>query len=299
MKKKHLKIICRFGTLVILAVFVLYMNRLSASHENEASLIIDDGNESMEVHFIDVGQGDAILVKTASSSLLIDAGENNMASTVTNYLQKQGIDKLDYIIGTHPHSDHIGGLDHVINTFGADTILMPEAVHTTKTYEDVLEAIEDKDMKITLPRVGEEYQLGPASFTILAPNSSDYSDLNDYSIGIRLVYKNSEFLLAGDVSTFSEQEMLKNGLDLSADVLKISHHGSEYSSCSEFLDEVSPSHAVISVGEDNEYGHPHEVILQALAERNISVYRTDKQQNIIFTTDGKTISVNTEPYPMN
>lgn len=298
MKKKSVQIICRFGALVLLAAFVLYMNHLSASHENEASPTINDGSESMEVHFIDVGQGDAILVEIASSALLIDAGENHMASTVVNYLQKQGIEKLDYIIGTHPHSDHIGGLDYVINTFGADTILMPEAVHTTKTYEDVLEAIEDKGMKITLPRVGEEYRLGPASFSILAPNSSDYNDLNDYSVGIRLVYKNSEFLLVGDASIFSEQEMLQNGLDLTADVLKISHHGSEYSSCAEFLDAVSPTHAVISVGEDNEYGHPHEATLQALAERNISVYRTDKQQNVIFTTDGKTISVNTEPYPM-
>lgn len=298
MKKKSIQIICRFGALVLLAAFVLYMNHLSASHENETSPTINDGTESMEVHFIDVGQGDAILVEIASSALLIDAGENHMASTVVNYLQKQGIEKLDYIIGTHPHSDHIGGLDYVISTFGADTILMPDAVHTTKTYEDVLDAIEDKGMKITLPRVGEEYRLGPASFSILAPNSSDYNDLNDYSIGIRLVYENSEFLFAGDAGILSEQEMLKNGLNLSADVLKISHHGSEYSSCAEFLDAVSPIHAVISVGEDNDYGHPHEATLQALAERNIPVYRTDKQQNVIFTTDGKTISVNTEPYPM-
>ena len=296
MKKKSIQIICRFGALVLLAVFVLYMNHLSTSPDKAASPTLNIGNEALEVHFIDVGQGDAILVESASSALLIDAGENYMASTVVKYIQKQGIEKLDYLIGTHPHSDHIGGLDYVISTFGADTILMPEAVHTTKTYEDVLDAIESKGLKITLPKVGAEYQLGSASFTIIAPNSSEYNDLNDYSIGIRLRYKSTEFLFTGDAGILSEQEMLQNGLDLTADVLKISHHGSEYSSCPDFLDAVSPTHAVFSVGKNNEYGHPHEATLQALADRNISIYRTDEQQNVIFTSDGKNISVNTEPF---
>ena len=298
MNKKQLRIIFRIGALVLLAAYILFLNQRSENHEREATQVLTYENEVLEVHFIDVGQGDAILVEAASSTLLIDAGDNHMASTVVKYLQKQGIETLDYIIGTHPHSDHIGGLDYVINTFDVNRILMPEAVHTTKTYEDVLDAIEDKGMRITVPRVGDEYQLGPASFTILAPSSNDYSDLNDHSIGIRLIYKNSEFLLAGDAGSLSEQEMLQSGMDLKADVLKISHHGSEYSSCADFLDAVSPTHAVISVGRDNEYGHPHKAVLQALNERDISIYRTDEQRNIIFTTDGKTISVNTEPYTL-
>ncbi len=298
MNKKQLRIIFRIGALVLLAAYILFLNQRSENHEREATQVLTYENEVLEVHFIDVGQGDAILVEAASSTLLIDAGDNHMASTVVKYLQKQGIETLDYIIGTHPHSDHIGGLDYVINTFDVNRILMPEAVHTTKTYEDVLDAIEDKGMRITVPRVGDEYQLGPASFSILAPSSNDYSDLNDHSIGIRLIYKNSEFLLAGDAGSLSEQEMLQSGMDLKADVLKISHHGSEYSSCADFLDAVSPTHAVISVGRDNEYGHPHKAVLQALNERDISIYRTDEQRNIIFTTDGKTISVNTEPYTL-
>ena len=298
MNKKQLRIIFRIGALVLLAAYILFLNQRSENHEREATQVLTYENEVLEVHFIDVGQGDAILVEAASSTLLIDAGDNHMASTVVKYLQKQGIETLDYIIGTHPHSDHIGGLDYVINTFDVNRILMPEAVHTTKTYEDVLDAIEDKGMRITVPRVGDEYQLGPASFTILAPSSNDYSDLNDHSIGIRLIYKNSEFLLAGDAGSLSEQEMLQSGMNLKADVLKISHHGSEYSSCADFLDAVSPTHAVISVGRDNEYGHPHKAVLQALNERDISIYRTDEQRNIIFTTDGKTISVNTEPYTL-
>ncbi len=296
MSKKSVRIICRFGALILFSVFILYINQRASLPELELAETSGNRDGFVLIHFIDVGQGDAILVEAETSSMLIDAGENHMASTVVKYLKTRGIEKLEYIIGTHPHSDHIGGLDYVITTFGADKILMPEVLHTTKTYEDVLDAIEEKGLVITKPRVGDNYSLGPASFTIIAPNGTDYTEMNNYSIGIKLEYKNISFLMAGDAEVLSETEMLKNGIDLSADVLKISHHGSESSSCSDFLDAVNPSHAVISVGTDNGYGHPHDVTLQALADRNISIYRTDKQRNVIFTTNGKTISVNTEPY---
>lgn len=296
MRKKSIQIITRFGSLVLLAVFVLIMNHQSASRKIDDTLATDNGQGIVEVHFIDVGQGDSILIEADESAMLIDAGENNMGTTVVDYLKNHGVDELDYVIGTHPHSDHIGGLDYVINNMTVDQVMMPDVVHTTKTYEDVLDAISNKGLTITAPKVGDEYRLGPASFTIIAPGSSDYEDLNDYSIGIKLTYKNSSFLFAGDAGIHSEEEMLTCGIDLSADILKISHHGSEYSSGAAFLDAVNPEYAVISVGKDNDYGHPHAQTLQALSDRGIKLYRTDEQSNIVFTTDGITISVNSEPY---
>lgn len=296
MSKKSIQIITRFGSLVLLAVFVLIMNHRSTSRDIEDTLATDNGKGILEVHFIDVGQGDSILIEADNTTMLIDAGENNMGTTVVDYLKNHGVDELDYVIGTHPHSDHIGGLDYVINHMTVDQVVMPDVVHTTKTYEDVLDAISEKGLTITAPKVGDEYRLGPASFTIIAPGSSDYEDLNDYSIGIKLTYKNSSFLFAGDAGIRSEEEMLTCGIDLKSDVLKISHHGSEYSSEAAFLDAVQPEYAVISVGKDNDYGHPHTATLQALNDRGIKLYRTDEQSNIVFTTDGITISVNSEPY---
>jgi competence protein ComEC len=175
-------------------------------------------------------------------------------------------------------------------------VILPEAVHTTKTYVDVLDAMEAHGLKATKPVVGDKYSLGPASFIIVSPNSSDYDELNNYSVGIRLTYNHISFLLAGDAEKLSEEEMLKNGLNLCADVLKLSHHGSGYSSCEDFLDAVNPDYAVICVGKDNEYGHPDPKTLRALVKHKIKVYRTDAQQTVIFTTDGKTISTNKEPY---
>ncbi len=295
MSKKSVQIITRFCVMILLAVFVLYMNHWSASREADDTLAPGMENGILEVHFIDVGQGDSILIKSETSAMLIDAGENNKGTTVLNYLKEQDIDTLEYVVGTHPHSDHIGGLDYVINNMSVDQIIMPDVVHTTKTYEDVLDAIDAKGLKITKPEVGAEYRLGPATFTIIAPSSTEYRELNNYSIGIKLTYNNCTFLLAGDAENQSEQEMLKSGIDLSADVLKISHHGSEYSSCAAFLDAVKPEYAVISVGKDNDYGHPHTATLQALKDRGIKLYRTDEQSNVVFTTDGKTLSVNSEP----
>lgn len=297
MKKKSMQIISRFGGLTLLAAFALFLNQRNSQTNQEINQGYDEG--IAEVHFIDVGQGDSILIEAEDSAMLIDAGENNMGSTVVSYLENHGIEKLDYLIGTHPHSDHIGGLDHVINSIPVEKIIMPEVVHTTNTYEDVLDAILDLKLSIIKPKIGNNYRLGPASFQIIAPNSPSYSELNDYSVGVKFTFQDTSFLLVGDAGEVSEQEMLDSGIDLTADVLKISHHGSEYSTSDNFLDAVDPTHAVISVGKDNEYGHPHERTLKALLDRNIQIYRTDKQRTVVFTTNGSTISANTEPLSEN
>lgn len=249
-----------------------------------------------KVHFIHVGQGDSILIEADGHYMLIDAGENNQGTTVVNYLKEQGVKKLDYVIGTHPHSDHIGGLDVVINSFDIGKVILPDIIHTTKTFEDVLDAIAENTLKISKAVVGNTYSLGGSSFTIVAPNASDYDELNDYSVGVKFTNGENSFLFTGDAEKLSEIQMLRNGIDLTADVLKLGHHGSSTSSHDNFMDEVDPDYAVISVGEDNSYGHPHKETLEYLKDKKIKVYRTDKQNTIIFTSDGENITVNKAPY---
>ena len=298
MRRKAKQFLSRVGGIVLLAALSIFINQFIAENEKDASRDAVKPTDMIEVHFIDVGQGDAILVEAGTSTMLIDAGENNKGNLVKEYLNNRQITKLDYIIGTHPHSDHIGGLDTILDSFEVDKVLLPNVVHTTKTYEDVLDAIDRHDLKITAVRVGDVYSLGPASFTILAPGTDAYDEINDYSIAIRLAFGETAFLLAGDAENKSELEMLKTGLNLRADVLKLSHHGSSYSSCEEFLEEVDPSYSIVCVGKNNEYGHPHAKTLQKIFDRNIKLYRTDEQGSIVFTSNGQTISVNTQDYPI-
>jgi competence protein ComEC len=249
----------------------------------------------LTVSFIDVGQADCILVKAPGGYMLIDAGNNSDSNLVIDYIKKQGIEKLDVVVGTHPHEDHIGGLDAVINTFDIGKVYMPKVAHTTQTYEDVLIAIQNKGLKITTPTPGTTFNLGEASCTILAPNSSNYEDLNNYSIVIRMEYGNTSFLFSGDAEDISEREMLNKGFDLSADLLKVGHHGSDSSTTQAFLDIVNPTYAVVMVGKDNSYGHPSIVVMERLKAKGITVFRTDENGTIIAISDGNNINFNTKP----
>lgn len=296
MRRKTKQIAGRITGLILLAVLSILINQYIAMSDKEASKNAPAPDGIMEVHFIDVGQGDAIFVETGSFTMLIDAGENNKGTLVRDYLTGQQVDKLDYVIGTHPHSDHIGGLDTILDSFEVGKVFLPDVTHNTDTFEDVLDALERHQLKVTRPQVGDRYPFGDASFTILAPNSSDYEDLNNYSICIKLSYGNTSFLLTGDAEKISEDEMVKSGLDLSADVLKLGHHGSAYNNTEKFINAVDPSFAVISAGKDNKYGHPHAETMQTMLEHNIRVYRTDEQGSIVFTTDGQTVSVNKQSY---
>lgn len=250
----------------------------------------------LEVHFIDVGQGDSTLIECDGEYMLIDAGQNDKGLELWNYLAKQGATHLKYAIGTHPDADHIGGLDVVLYRCDVDLVMMPDLEKDTRTYDDVIQVIKNRTLKKISPEVGAEYSLGSATFTIVAPNK-DYGtdDANDWSIGILLQNGNDRFLFVGDAEEEAESDMLQNGIDISADVYKVAHHGSNTGTTQEFLDAVSPTYAVISCGEGNSYGHPHQEVLDKLKAAGTEVFRTDEQGTIIARSDGNGITWNTDP----
>jgi len=253
------------------------------------SLPIQAETSSLKVHYIDVGQADAILIQQGTQNMLIDAGNNADDKLVVNYLKKQKVSKIDVLIGTHPDEDHIGGLDTVIKSFSIGKIYMPKVTKTTDTFKDVVTAIASKKMKITVPKVGEKFKIGTSEVTILAPSSETYKEANNYSIVTKLKYGNTNFIFMGDAEAISEGEILRKQLDISADVIKIGHHGSDTSTTSAFLKKVSPKYAVISVGTGNSYGHPCKPTMDLLKSSKIPVYRTDEAGTIVATSDGKKI----------
>lgn len=248
---------------------------------------------SLRVHFIDVGQADAILIQTPTGgNILIDAGEKATVASLMAYLRQQGVAKLDHVIATHPHADHIGGMASVIEGFDVGSIYMPRVTHTTKTYEDLLLAIRDKGLRIHEAKAGVDLKLGDGiEAQLVAPGSAGYKSLNDYSAVLRMIYGKTSFLFAGDAERISETEMLASRYGLAADVLKVAHHGSNTSSTQPFLQAVDPTYAVIMVGRANRYGLPHPAVLERLEARGIVVLRTDEVGTILMTSDGQTLQV--------
>jgi len=250
---------------------------------------------NLKVSYIDVGQADSILVQQGNSSMLIDAGNNEDAQTIKSYLDSQEIKALDVVIGTHVHEDHIGSMDYIINTLKVGKIYFPKQISTTRTFKDFVSAVKNKGLKLTAPSVGITFKIGDATVKILAPNGNGYEDPNDYSIVVKVTFGNTSFLLTGDAEATSESEMLSNGLDLSATVLKVGHHGSKSSTGQSFLDKVNPKYAVISVGKGNSYGHPTQDTLNRLKAKGIPVYRTDENGTVVATSNGSNVSFNVKP----
>ena len=258
---------------------------------------IDEENE-FSVHFIDVGQGDCTLVMCGKESLLIDAGENGYETEVINYLCSMKIDKLDYIIATHQHSDHIGGIPEVLEEFEADNIIMPRLTKaqtpTNSTYTAFLKALQKTDTKIISAKPGLKYTLGEAEFEILGPVTNDCEDINSMSAVTKITYGENSFLVTGDAERDEELEIIDNGINLDCDVLRVGHHGSSTSSCKDFLDAVSPDFCIISCGEDNDYGHPHDKVINRLAKYTDDIYRTDICGSVVMTSDGENIEISYE-----
>jgi len=294
MKKSRL-----FTILIAIVVLLIGIGLINAFPYNEEyEDPITSSDATLEVVFFNVGQGDCILLKTEGHNMLIDAGDIGKDKVILNYLAKYNVTNLDYIVATHPHSDHIGSMPSVIRAMdNVSMIIMPDKTHTTKTFENLIDVIEEKDIAMTIPKSGDVFNLGDASIQVLAPNSATYKDINDYSIVLRVDFGDTSFLFTGDAETKSESEQLGNsekllnGLPLKADVLKVGHHGSRTSSTQKYLDAVSPSYAVISSGAKNTYGHPDNEVISRLNAMGIVIYRTDINDTIIFTSDGKQIFI--------
>lgn len=277
---------------LIIAIILLF--QLLSNHSKPDIKTVYNGK--LTVDFIDIGQGDAILIQSPQGvTMLIDAGDNSEEDHMVQYLQDKGIQRLDYVIGTHPHADHIGGLDKVILKFDIGEIYMPKVSHTTKTFKDVLLAIKQKGYKVQTAKAGVILDLGEdIGVQMLAPVSDSYENLNNHSAVIRLSYGETSFLFTGDAEKTSEYEMIEGRYPLQSTVLKVGHHGSNTSTTDEFLEAVAPSFGVIFSATDNSYGHPHKEIIKRLEEANVTYYDTQIHGTITAITDGQTIEWTTE-----
>lgn len=294
--KKNKKIIIRLISVLIMLIFgYLGINfdeidniaqNSSNGTQNISSEQIVEGE--LTVYFIDVGQADSILVYNQNEAMLIDAGNNEDGEYVVNFIKDKGITKLNYLIGTHPHEDHIGGMDNVINSdLGIENIFMPKIQTNTKTFEDVLDAISNKGLKVTAPRKGDTFKLGDSECEVMADSILDENNLNLSSIIIRLEFGNNSFLFMGDSETKNE----KTRTWPKTDVLKVGHHGSSTSNSERFLNQVKPSCSIIMVGKDNSYSLPKQKVLDRLINIGSKIYRTDEIGTIKITSDGNKIEV--------
>ena len=277
---------------IILVLIIMVCTYFYEEYFQEDTTKVKINPNNLVIHFVDVGQGDCILIGQNNEYVLIDAGNNEDGQLLVEYFKELGVKKFKYVIGTHAHEDHIGGLDDIIENFTIENFYMPEVITTTKTFEDVLDALLKKQKAFDTPKIGDKFKLNDLEFEVLYLGT-DKSDLNDTSIVLKLTYKNTTYLFMGDATSKVEKILINEGKDLSSDVLKVGHHGSQYSSTATFLKKVNPSYAVIQVGQDNEYDHPKQVTLDKLNKLNTLTYRTDEQGTIILTSDGENITFET------
>lgn len=274
---------------VILAVIVAAVAMITEKENVEP---VADGE--MFVDFVDVGQGDCTLIRTADAVILVDAGEVGTADTVVSYLKEKGIKNIDCCIATHPHSDHIGALYRIFEEFSVDTVLLPdipdELIPTTSTYEKFLDGLEN--VKNIIPAgAGDNFDFGSLNLDILGP-VKEYDDLNQMSLVSKVSFGNTSVMLTGDAETPAETDMLKKrNVDYSADILKVGHHGSKTSTSEKWLKAVHPQFAVVSCGLDNDYGHPHKNIVNRLEDFGVEYYRTDLEGHILFKSDGNEVTL--------
>ena len=260
----------------------------TAEQEITANSMPVDGN--LNIYFIDVGQADSILITNNDASMLIDAGNNEDGEDVVNFIKDKGITKLDYVVGTHPHEDHIGGLDDVINSdLEITNIYMPKIETTTKTFEDVIDAIQNKGLTIYSPKKGDTFTVGNASLEVMTDSILDEDNLNLSSITLLMQYGNNKFLFMGDAEAENEETRDWPKVDL----LKVGHHGSNTSSSDKFLNETKPTYSIIMAGEGNSYGLPTEETLNKLQNIGSIIYRTDLNGTITVTSDGENIEIST------
>lgn len=263
-----------------------YLNKYT---QDNISDVIVTRPDNLEIYYLDVGQADAILIRHLDNNVLIDAGNNADGKLLVDYFKSLGINHFDYVIGTHAHEDHIGGMDDIIDNFKIDHFYMPNVITTTKTFEDVVDSLSNNKVKFETPKIDSLFNLDDLKFKVLYVGT-DKEDLNNTSIVLKLNYVNTSYLFTGDATSEVEKKILDK--DIKSDVLKVGHHGSQYSSSANFIKEVSPSYSIIQVGKNNDYGHPKDVVLKKLDRINSKVYRTDRDGTILLKSDGKGIEIN-------
>lgn len=294
-KKKSFSIFSIF--ILVLFTFVIgnFLDISYANNYEENKYQTNDlnNNKDLIIHFIDVGQGDSIFIELSNDqTMLIDAGESSKENIVFDYINNLGYSKIDYVVGTHPHTDHIGGLAYIINNFDIGNIYMPKATSTSKTYENLLNTILLKGLSIKTAKVGLNiYNKDNLKIEIISPIKDNYSSLNNYSAVVKITYKNNEFLFMGDAEELIENEI---NSDINVDLIKVGHHGSNTSSSQSFVNKVRPKYAIISVGEDNRYNHPHQEIVDRWYDVGAKIYRTDLNGNIVVKSNGIDITVLTD-----
>ena len=281
------------AVLVLMAALAIFVLEKTGVLQTAAGDKPAAENADAEVDFIDVGQGDSTLVCSDGKYMLIDTGDRDDENTLINHLKERGVKKLDYLVLTHPHADHIGEAAEIVEGFKIGKIIMPrvpdDLTPTSSVYEDLLDAAADKGLKIRAAR-NESFELGEISVQTYAAEG-EYSNLNDYSVVLRLTHGENSFLITGDCEKQEESELLERGCDVSADVLKVGHHGSDTSSTSQWLKEVGAQYAVISCGADNKYGHPDEETYSRICKYVKNVYVTAEDGSLAFESDGKGLTV--------
>lgn len=288
-----------FEILIILLAFLIINNQdkiknlFNQNNNQNQNDYINTNNDLLKVHYLDVGQGDSIFVELPNNeTMLIDAAESYQSENIINYLKNLNYQKIDYVIGTHPHTDHIGGLKDIINTFEIGKIYMPKVGSTTKTYESLLMAIKDKNLKINTAKAGTSIiDTDALKINILAPNNSTYTELNNYSVVTKITYGTTKFLFMGDVEKLSENEIKEN---VTADVIKIGHHGSNTSSSIDFIKKVNAKYGIISVGLNNKYNLPKEETITNWENSGTKIYLTSTNGTIRASSDGTNIKIESE-----
>ena len=290
-KRRHKRRVKKLLVTVVVLALVGLSAFLVKDYVTEKNTAQPVSGDEVQFHFIDVGQGDAALIRTPGGDVLIDAGDNYSEDELKAYLDRYGVDDLAYVIFTHPDADHIGGADVVLENYDVKRVIRTSREADSKTYRTMVSLIEAEGAEDICANIGEVFMLGEVKMTILAPLDPNYKSANDSSIVLRVDYGETSVLFTGDAETSSEKDMIKrygqgvNGL-LDCDILKAGHHGSSSSSSKSFLQAVTPDVAIISCGEGNKYGHPHREIVMRYEDMNIAILRTDKEGSIVFTSDG-------------
>lgn len=291
-KKKRLKLLKIIIPVVVLVMIIAF---IAAKCRKENTPLPED---KLTVCYLDVGQGDSIFLSAGGKNMLIDCGESEETDGVIRFLNEKSVEKLDYIVATHPHSDHMGGMYKIIDKFKVGQVIIPHLddkdFPTTRYYEKFLDSCDSQDVALSEAKLGKIIELGDAQIEIIAPCSKNYENVNNYSVGLFLTHGENTFIFTGDAEALAEKEMADSGKLRHADVYKAGHHGSETSSCAEFMKAISPDYAVISCGEGNSYGHPNKKALKEISKYTDKIYRTDLNGTVTFVSDGKELKTNTE-----